>query len=72
MTMKIGPKGQVVIPKPYRDALGLRPGDEVDWALVDGALIVGPVRSQDSMRGQFAGLGLVAELERDRTQERDR
>jgi AbrB family looped-hinge helix DNA binding protein len=72
MTMKIGPKGQVVIPKHLRDALGLRPGDEVDWALVDGALTVEPVQSDHSMRGQLAGLSLVADLEKDRRRERDR
>jgi AbrB family looped-hinge helix DNA binding protein len=72
MTMRIGPKGQVVIPKHYRDALGLRPGDEVDWALVDGTLTVEPVEDHGSMRGQFAGLGLVAELQKDRQRERDR
>jgi AbrB family looped-hinge helix DNA binding protein len=70
--MKIGPKGQVVIPKSFRDALGLRPGDEVDWALADGVLLVEPVQGHTSLRGEFAGLGLVAELERDRQRERDR
>jgi AbrB family looped-hinge helix DNA binding protein len=29
MTYRVGPKGQVVIPKPIRDRLGIATGDEV-------------------------------------------
>jgi AbrB family looped-hinge helix DNA binding protein len=29
MTFKVGPKGQVVLPKRVRERLGIRPGDEV-------------------------------------------
>jgi AbrB family looped-hinge helix DNA binding protein len=31
MTHKVGTKGQVVIPKGIRDAIGIKPGDEVTF-----------------------------------------
>lgn len=33
-TYRVGPKGQVVVPKAIRDQIGLEPGHEVDVELV--------------------------------------
>jgi len=63
MTSRVGPKGQVVIPKAFRDELGIGPGDEVVFSLVDGAVLVEPVREWRSLKGALKGLGSVAELE---------
>jgi AbrB family looped-hinge helix DNA binding protein len=72
MTYRVGPKGQVVIPKAMRDRLGIGPGGEVDFVLEDGAVRVEPVRERPSLRGRFAGLGLTAALEADRRSGWDR
>jgi len=71
MTHTVGPKGQVVIPKPMRAELGLEPGDQVSFSLEDGAVRVAPANQGPSMRGRFAGLGLTDALEADRRSERD-
>jgi AbrB family looped-hinge helix DNA binding protein len=67
MTHRVGPKGQVVIPKELRDRLGINPGDEVEFALDEeaSAVRVEPVRSGPTLRGSLAGVGLVAALEAD-------
>jgi AbrB family looped-hinge helix DNA binding protein len=72
MTSRVGPKGQVVIPKAMRDWLGMTPGDEVDFTLEGDAVRVELRRGRSSLRGQFAGLGLTAALEADRRAERGR
>ena len=72
MTSRVGPKGQVVIPKSMRDVLGIVPGDEVDFALEDDAVRVEPLRNRPSLRGSLAGLGLTDLLEADHRTERDR
>ncbi len=65
MTHRVGPKGQVVIPKALRDQLGIVPGDEVDFALDDDAVRVHAVRARSSLRGSLAGRGLTTALEGD-------
>ena len=72
MTHKVGPKGQVVIPKDLRDQIGLEPGDEVTfWR--EGDYVV--VRRRDDappLKGRFAGRRLADHLERERAADRAR
>jgi AbrB family looped-hinge helix DNA binding protein len=72
MTSKVGPKGQVVIPKPMRDRLGLGPGDEVVFVLDGDEVRVRRARGMASLAGALGGLGLRAELEAERRHERER
>jgi AbrB family looped-hinge helix DNA binding protein len=72
MTHKVGPKGQVVIPKDLRDELGIEPGDEVDFWLQDGAVVVRLADRRRPLRGRFAGSPLMQELAREREAERAR
>lgn len=44
MLVKIGPKGQIVIPKAFRQALDLSPGDSVALVQVGDDLLLRPVR----------------------------
>lgn len=69
MTYRVGPKGQVVIPKPIRDALDLKPGDEVHFEMEDGVARLGPARIRPRLGGLLAGHDLVGMLEADRRSE---
>lgn len=62
MTHRVGPKGQVVIPKAIRDELGIEPGDEVVFEL-DGK-DVRVRRRDDDVAARRAGIdALVGMLE---------
>jgi AbrB family looped-hinge helix DNA binding protein len=80
-TYKMGPKGQVVIPKAIRDRLGLRPGDTVVVGQSDEEVRIRKAVSDPAqrrailtgLRGALAGEpSLTAALERDRRAERER
>jgi antitoxin PrlF len=71
MTQRVGAKGQVVIPKQMRDALGLQPGAEVDFER-DGdsvrVMAAGAAATQD-LRGRYAASGMAGALLADRRRE---
>jgi len=69
MTSKVGPKGQVVIPKAMRDRLGLRAGDEVTFELDGRTVRVEPASTGAPLRGRLHGHALVDLLEADRRDE---
>ena len=49
-------KGQVTIPKPVRDALGLEAGDRIEFVSTDkGFLVIPAKRDLRSLRGMFKG-----------------
>ena len=43
---RVGPKGQVVLPKELRDELRIMPGDKVTFTLEDGRIILLPVKTK--------------------------
>ena len=72
MTHRVGPKGQVVIPKALRDEMGIEPGDEVSFWIDGDHVAVRPTTVRPPLRGRFAGSALTDELERERTADRRR
>jgi len=46
---RLGPKGQVVIPKKIRDVIGIRPGSEVVFEVRGDEVVVKPLRDGSSV-----------------------
>lgn len=46
--MRVSEKGQVTIPKPLRDALGIEPGTEVTFDRQDDAVVIRKTAADDS------------------------
>ncbi len=72
MTHKVGPKGQVVIPKELRDALGIAPGDAVTFWREGDHVAVRPARSNRPLHGRYVGRPLVETLDAERDADRRR
>ena len=62
--------GRVVVPKQYREKLGVKEGDEVIWTEVDGQIVLTSRRQQvaqarrffDTLMIDYAGDSLADEL----------
>lgn len=69
MTHRIGPKGQVVIPKDIRDRLGIAPGTEVVFSEAPDGVLVRPAKGLASLRGALRHLDLEAALREGRAED---
>ena len=66
MAQKVGPEGQVVISKKFRDELGIEPGDEVEVSLSENGVLIQSVHTTKTLRGIFSGSGMLEMLMSDR------
>ena len=75
MKSTLSVKGQTVIPKEIREALGLKPGTVLAWTLRDGAVSLRPL-PEDPIGFSIGALKHIrfgsAELLADRRADRDR
>jgi antitoxin PrlF len=71
MTVRLSSKGQLVIPKELREALGLQPGTQFDVELREGKIILEPIvpSAVEALYGKYAGVDFLAELEAEHEQE---
>ena len=56
-------KGRTTLPRPVRDALGVRPGDRVRYLIRDGDVRILPVRPLDRLFGALRSEGSPATLD---------
>jgi antitoxin PrlF len=64
MQSAITAKGQMTIPKPIRDHLGVKPGDRVKFFVhPDGTVVLLPTRSITDLRGMLKSPCQVSTIE---------
>ena len=70
----VSSKGQTVIPKGIREALGIKEGTKLAWTLAEGKLTVFPLPEDPvrALRGILKGHGTYADWLQERNQERER
>ena len=58
MRSVVSEKGQVTIPKPLRDRLGIRPGEILDFEEEEGRLVARKAAAQDPVDAAYGILGV--------------
>lgn len=67
--MKMGAKGQVVVPKALREKAGLQPGALVDFVWEEGRIVLQAAEPARPLAGRFGRSGMAARLLADRAAE---
>ncbi len=65
-TVTVSPKFQVVIPRPVRESLRLRPGQKMQVVEYEGRIEFIPERDITELRGFIKGINTDFEREKDR------
>ncbi len=71
MLTKLSSKGQLVIPKKVRQALGLKHGDRFHIHVVEGKIVLEPIKpsSAADLYGKYPDVDFLTELEEEHRQE---
>lgn len=62
----VSPEFQVVIPREAREAMALRPGQELEVIVDEGRIQLVPIRPMQEMRGFLRGMDTTIERDPDR------
>ena len=66
LTVTVSPKFQIVIPRPVRDNLDIRPGQKMQVVEYEGRIELLPERDIAELRGFLKGINTEFEREDDR------
>jgi AbrB family looped-hinge helix DNA binding protein len=71
MTVQLSSKGQLVIPKKFREMLGLKNGDRFHIRVEEHVLVLEPLRraAVEALYGKYVGEDLLGALEVEHQQE---
>jgi AbrB family looped-hinge helix DNA binding protein len=71
MLLRLSSKGQLVLPKKIREKLHLKSGDQFQARILDGKIVLEPLKKDaiGRLHGILAGIDLLQELEEEHRRE---